>query len=283
MTLAPASLQASQARAASFHGAASAFIAAPPSRHGDGTPVIGSGSADQLSRLLLEDGLYKGRQPHQQRQPRRDKATAAASSVSAASLYGNNNNNNNAGGGNRQRHATWAKVHWTPPRPPAYGSGASRRQRTTRLSWSKGQWSRDQAPTAAAATRLITRPAAAAPAPAPVSAFHPQEITKPRLGGVGHGGGAAAAGGGSAVSGGAFTRLSASFAPTVSEPSRPPSPPLAAPSRIRQQDQYRAQQPVSRPAVASATIGSTGPKDLSGAPVEVRAGSRRSLCVPDGM
>lgn len=158
------------------------------------------------------------------------------------------------------RLTSWSKCQWSPTsyQPPVWRARGSQRRGGERWQagrgagrardWSKVQWSplEDGGDSRGIATRL-----------------------QGQQGGVGGGAGAGAgvgvagAGGGG---GGSFNRVS--FPP-------PPAASAASAAGLGGRSGFQARgaaSTVSRPAVAAATVGSTGPKDLSGAPVEVGGG-----------
>lgn len=173
-----------------------------------------------------------------------------------------------AGVAQRPRRNSWAKVHWQPQRhtswsgrerrPPVVATVTHRVARTARLTtWAKCQWSPDQP----------SRSAVVSPGS---SRRHASSSSTTLRGVAGAGAGAAAGGGGTL----------ARFAVTL-PPQAPPraqaivsTPSLGGDRRPYYDPPGGGRRPLNtaRPAVAAATVGSTGPKDLSGAPVEVRFG-----------
>lgn len=255
---------------------AAAFLVTPPTRPGDSSS--GGGSLEHLLRVLrLDDAIFALHQQPRQHPRRGEHVTAAV----AAAAY------NNIG---RPPLTCWSKDQWTPRRDVSkWPSQRSHRQRSTRLtSWSKCQWSPTSYQPPVWRTRSSQRGGSAAGVRWQAGGgggrrardwskvqWSPLDDgdsrgTATRLQGQGGVGGGAGAGAGvgaaGAGGGGAFNRVS--FPP-------PPAASAAIAAGIGGRGGFQgrgASSTVSRPAVAAATVGSTGPKDLSGAPVEVRGG-----------
>lgn len=288
----PTATALARARAAwSSHRSAAAFLA---------SPLVTGSSRGSLEQLLM--GLRLGDAPasavldkpqqQQQLQPRQWQEDASAprpaitTTTATAAAYSSMSSS-------RPQFTCWSKDQWT-PRGALSLSGQQRphRQRETRLTWSKGQWSPSQPPVAGfldshgtTTTRLRGDGGERARGGWSKSQWSPREwhaaewsssgssssLDSTRVagegGGIGGGAGVevSAAGAGGGGGGGAFTR--SSFPP--------PAIAGAASFGGGRGSTYRAPTAatVSRPAVAAATVGSTGPKDLSNAPVEVRGGN----------
>ncbi|CAN0201675.1 unnamed protein product [Ectocarpus fasciculatus] len=175
-----------------------------------------------------------------------------------------------AGGGGgrvarRPRLNSWAKVHWQPQRhtswsgrpeqrPPVVATATHRVARTARLTtWAKCQWSPDQSSRSAAVS--------------PGSSRRHASSSSTTLRG-------AAAATAAAAGGGTLARFAVTPPPQAPPPRAQAvvsTPSLGGDRRIFYDPPGGGRRPLNtaRPAVAAATVGSTGPKDLSGAPVEV--------------
>lgn len=215
------------------------------------------------------------RRPSQQRQQQRRRLSPTSSLSppgrtsrlpTAATFDGGD-----AGGvAQRPRLNSWAKVHWKPQRhtswsgrqeqrPPVVATATHRVARTARLTtWAKCQWSPDQP------SRSTVSPGS--------SRRHASSSSTTLRGAAGAG-----AGGGG---GGTLARFAVTPPPQAPPPLRTQAvvstPSLGGDSRrLYYEPPGGGRRPLNtaRPAVAAATVGSTGPKDLSGAPVEVRTSS----------
>lgn len=276
---------------------------------GSGSGAGAGGGLEYLLRMLrLDDAIFA---LPQQQQPRDGAmAPAAATAVAYATAYKDVSTRpppliavayNNIS--SRPPLSCWSKDQWTPRRdapwrtttPPRPSQRSHRQRTTTRLTWSKCQWSptsyhppswRGISSGEAPAARLRRGRGAGAGGGGEVGArawskgqWSPDDHAKRAghsrdavttlrgQGGIGGGAGAGARGSaaGGGAGGGAFNRVS--FPP----PSAAGAPSAPSPAGGAGLQQRRPTATVSRPAVASATVGSSGPKDLSGAPVEVRA------------